>query len=90
MKKYIKFFIATLFVGFAIHAVYASQRATTSDLLLDNIKAFDKGKINPLCPNGCIEPIKNPKGCKCYGNHLEYDEYDWGDKKIDPEEITQQ
>ncbi|WP_373806162.1 hypothetical protein [Bacteroides heparinolyticus] len=81
MKKYIKLFIAALFLGFVIHTVYASQRATTSDLLLDNIKAFDKGKINPLCPNGCIEPIKKPKGCFCYKYYPQYNEYDWGNNQ---------
>lgn len=70
-----KVVLVVVFVILAGYNVYAQQKAEMSDLAMENVDALTSDKVNPMCPNGCVD---KGNGCGCNGIYVNtWKEYNW-------------
>lgn len=70
----VAFAAVTLLSGF--NYVQNNNEVKLSDLALANVEALANGRINDLCPDGCVS---NGDGCYCYFWYDNFKSFNWGD-----------
>lgn len=69
-------------VSFATYSsLQSNDDVSLSDLAMENAEAL-AGDINPMCPDGCVDPIGSE--CLCNGTLHPWTPYKW--KEEDPPE----
>ena len=77
-SKLLLTFVSVAMVSFAAYSsLQSNEDASLTDMAMENAEALAQD-INPMCPNGCVDPPD--KECLCNGIYYKLSEFDWGDE----------
>lgn len=81
-RKLLLTFVSVAMVSFAAYSsLQSNEDASLTDMAMENAEALAQD-VNPLCPDGCIEP--DTSECLCNGILYKLTPFDW--KEEDPTE----
>lgn len=78
-KKLLLTFVSVAMVSFAAYSsLQSNEDVSLSNLAMENAEAL-ADEINPLCPDGCVDP--KTKKCLCNGIYYKLTPFNWGEEE---------